>query len=537
MNKKSLMTNSIIVSGLLISNLFTTTHISFAKDLSNKSEHAVNGTEETKVSDDKEKFIDNLKKQNIDQDKISFVKRNWEKMSKNDIYEYLLDVNQKQKNINTFIKNDDVTQKTSAYTNEKKLFNNFSAQRRVKLTKEQLISLGWIGSLSETDINQLNAVLNKYHIDSPEKIAHFLSQVMAESGNGVYTYELGDANYLSYLDYMLGNNGPGQGAFYRGAGYLQLTGKNNYRSFASYINDNNVLTKGYSYVSKTYPWESAAWFFSIHSNANTLAGNGATVEEITRIINGGYNALEKRRSAYQRAKSIFNSSNIYDSLSDTGYNPDSKVSDWMKTDSGVTFRYENGVFNVTKKDGVAVYGYPDNDGKMLDKLKVNDTVTYDYKYVNDGYVWISYVKNNKRYYAQVGFSDNHTSFKPQTQPFGNFNKVNIENLSYSDTIFDKNAKMSQWRQTDSGITFRNEMGRFKVTKDSGVAIYSEPNNDGKQFDTLKKGQYLIYDYKYVNDGYVWIGFEKNGKRYYAQTGFSDGKNNYKPNSDIFGVFF
>ena len=537
MNKKSLMTNSIIVSGLLISSLFTTTHISFAKELPNKSEHAVNGTEETKVSDDKEKFIDNLKKQNIDQDKISFVKRNWEKMSKNDMYEYLLDVNQKQKNINTFIKNNDVAPKTSAYTNEKKQFNNFSAQRRVKLTKEQLISLGWIGSLNETDINQLNAVLNKYHIDSPEKIAHFLSQVMAESGNGVYTYELGDANYLSYLDYMLGNNGPGQGAFYRGAGYLQLTGKNNYRSFASYINDNNVLTKGYSYVSKNYPWESAAWFFSIHSNANTLASNGATVEEITRIINGGYNALEKRRSAYQRAKSIFNSSNIYDSLSDTGYNPDSKVSDWMKTDSGVTFRYENGVFNVTKKDGVAVYGYPDNEGKMMDKLKVNDTVTYDYKYINDGYVWISYVKDNKRYYAQVGFSDNHTSFKPQTQPFGNFNKVNIGNLSYSDTIFDKNAKTSQWRKTDSGITFRNEMGRFKVTKDSGVAIYSEPNNDGKQFDTLKKGQYLIYDYKYVNDGYVWIGFEKNGKRYYAQTGFSDGKDNYKPNSEIFGVFF
>ncbi|MDT0691996.1 SH3 domain-containing protein [Staphylococcus chromogenes] len=84
----------------------------------------------------------------------------------------------------------------------------------------------------------------------------------------------------------------------------------------------------------------------------------------------------------------------------------------MKTDSGVTFRYENGVLNVTKKDGVAVYGYPDNEGKMMDKLKVNDTVTYDYKYINDGYVWISYVKDNKRYYAQVGFSDNHTSFKP-----------------------------------------------------------------------------------------------------------------------------
>ncbi|HAR6090103.1 TPA: hypothetical protein I1663_002302 [Staphylococcus pseudintermedius] len=47
------------------------------------------------------------------------------------------------------------------------------------------------------------------------------------------------------------------------------------------------------------------------------------------------------------------------------------------------------------------------------------------------------------------------------------------------------------------------MGRFKVTKDNGIAIYGEPNNDGKQLDTLKKSQYLIYDYKDVNDGYVW----------------------------------
>lgn len=64
----------------------------------------------------------------------------------------------------------------------------------------------------------------------------------------------------------------------------------------------------------------------------------------------------------------------------------------MKTDSGVTFRYENGIFNVAKKDGTAVYGEPTNDGKLLGRLKLNDEVTYDYKYVNDGYIWISYEK-------------------------------------------------------------------------------------------------------------------------------------------------
>ncbi|EGQ1280348.1 SH3 domain-containing protein [Staphylococcus pseudintermedius] len=81
------------------------------------------------------------------------------------------------------------------------------------------------------------------------------------------------------------------------------------------------------------------------------------------------------------------------------------------------------------------------------------------------------------------------------------------------------------------------MGRFKVTKDNGIAIYSEPNNDGKQLDTLKKSQYLIYDYKDVNDGYVWGALKKIGKRYYAQVAYSDDQNNYKPGTEIFGVFF
>lgn len=225
------------------------------------------------------------------------------------------------------------------------------------------------------------------------------------------------------------------------------------------------------------------------------------------------------------------------SYSDTKLDPQSVVGDWSKTRSGITFRNENGQFTVTKKEGAAVYGEPNNDGKQVTTLKPNTTLNYDYKYVNDGYVWVGFEKEGKRYYVQTGFSDGKIGYKINSQPFGAFTKVNFGENSYSDTPYNSNAITTDWSKTKSGITMRYENGRFKATKDSGVAIYSEPNNDGKQFDTLKKGQYLIYDYKYVNDGYVWIGFEKNGKRYYAQVGFSDGKYGYKPNTQPFGQFY
>ncbi|MEJ7541218.1 SH3 domain-containing protein [Staphylococcus intermedius] len=224
------------------------------------------------------------------------------------------------------------------------------------------------------------------------------------------------------------------------------------------------------------------------------------------------------------------------SYSDTSLNPNAVVSDWMKTRSGVTYRHENGQYTVTRIQGAAVYSAPNNDGKQVTNLKPTTILNYDYKYVNDGYVWVSFEKNHHRYYVQTGYSDGKIGYKIGSEPFGAFTKVNFSELSYSDVPYNSNAITSEWQKTKSGIKMRYENGRFKVTKDKGVAIYSQPNNDGKQFDTLKKHQHLIYDYKYINDGYVWLGFEKNGKRYYAQVGYSDGKYGYKPKTKPFGQF-
>ncbi|EGQ1279455.1 SH3 domain-containing protein [Staphylococcus pseudintermedius] len=270
-------------------------------------------------------------------------------------------------------------------------------------------------------------------------------------------------------------------------------------------------------------------FTSLEQN---IIGN-LTYGEVGRLATHNYNDV-----AYFIRPNFSNKSHQPNaSYSDTQLNPQAIVSDWMKTRSGITYRHENGQYTVTRKEGAAVYGEPNNDGKQLANFKPNTTLNYDYKYVNDGYVWVGFEKNNKRYYVQTGYSDGKIGYKIGSEPFGAFTKVNFGETSYSDTPYNSNAVTSEWSKTKSGIIMRYENGRFKVTKDNGVAIYSEPNNDGKQFDTLKKNQYLIYDYKYINDGYVWVGFEKNGKRYYAQVGYSDGKYGYKPYTHPFGQFY
>ncbi|EPC7176825.1 SH3 domain-containing protein [Staphylococcus pseudintermedius] len=224
------------------------------------------------------------------------------------------------------------------------------------------------------------------------------------------------------------------------------------------------------------------------------------------------------------------------SYSDTPLNSKAVVSDWMNTKSGIIYRHENGKYTVTRNNGLTVYSAPSINGTVVTNLKAATTLNYDYKYVNDGYIWVSFMKNHQRYYIQTGYSDGNKGYKIDSEPFGAFTKVNFAEPSYSDVLYNSNAITSKWQKTKSDITMRYENGRFKVTKEKGVAIYKQPNNNGKKFTTLKKHQHLIYDYKYIHDGYVWLGFEKNGKRYYAQVGYSDGKYGFKPKTQPFGKF-
>lgn len=118
--------------------------------------------------------------------------------------------------------------------------------------------------------------MNKYEINTPERIRHFLSQTASESNQGRSKIEEGEDEYLAglYSDRKedLGNEGSEDALKYRGAGYIQLTGKYNYQKFAEAMGDPRILEEGYSYVAAKYPAEASAFWWS-DNNINRLVDN------------------------------------------------------------------------------------------------------------------------------------------------------------------------------------------------------------------------------------------------------------------------
>jgi putative chitinase len=81
----------------------------------------------------------------------------------------------------------------------------------------------------------VNQTLDKYQINTPLRIAHFLAQIMHESGGFQYVKEIWGPNDWQ-VDYEgredLGNTQPGDGKRFMGRGLIQLTGRANYKEFS-----------------------------------------------------------------------------------------------------------------------------------------------------------------------------------------------------------------------------------------------------------------------------------------------------------------
>ena len=134
------------------------------------------------------------------------------------------------------------------------------------VTKEQLQKVGW-KDVSDLVLKDLNSCLDKFNINTPGRIMHFISQCSHESACGIYTKELASGSaYEGRKD--LGNTQTGDGKKFKGAGYLQLTGRSNYQALANYLNDQSIML-GVDYVATNYPWTSAAyWWYK--NNMNSL---------------------------------------------------------------------------------------------------------------------------------------------------------------------------------------------------------------------------------------------------------------------------
>ena len=93
--------------------------------------------------------------------------------------------------------------------------------------------------------------------------------------------------------HRMGNEG--QGYLWRGRGFLQLTGRDQYRSFASEMRVPEVMDNP-DLVSTDYAMESALHFFK-KNNIWKVCDEGVNydiIKRITRTINGGHNGLAHR---------------------------------------------------------------------------------------------------------------------------------------------------------------------------------------------------------------------------------------------------
>jgi putative chitinase len=180
------------------------------------------------------------------------------------------------------------------------------------------------GHIPDSVISQIPETAAKFGIDTPLRLAHFLAQCGHESGGfkatqenlnysasglrGIFSKYFKEAglaesyqrNPQKIANRVYGNrmgNGPestGEGYKFRGRGYIQLTGKDNYTAFGKAINED--MTANPDKVATHYPLLSAAWFFS-KNGLHKLADGGATdavVTQITKRVNGGTIGLADR---------------------------------------------------------------------------------------------------------------------------------------------------------------------------------------------------------------------------------------------------
>lgn len=187
------------------------------------------------------------------------------------------------------------------------------------LTKQMLLRA--VPTLNKDRVDEFVASFNQwaipFGINNTKRIVHYLAQVFHESGELRYVKEIasGQAYDTGPKAVALGNTPEkdGDGQRYKGRGFIQLTGLNNYKAFnACDLCTEDVVA--HPELVSDFPLNQIAsmWFWQTHG-LNELADkdiDGAKkgediVKAITRIVNGGENGLSQRKVYYRRFKKEF----------------------------------------------------------------------------------------------------------------------------------------------------------------------------------------------------------------------------------------
>jgi putative chitinase len=190
-----------------------------------------------------------------------------------------------------------------------------TAAATAPVTAPNLNLAGLTGKIPDAVLAQIPAAAAEFNITTNLRLAHFLAQCALESAGFTATVE--NLNYSAqrllqvfpkyfkgvdvnayarnpqkigsrvYANRMgNGDEASGDGFKYRGRGYIQLTGKNNYQSFTDQIGEDCVADP--DLVATKYPLASAGFFFN-SNNIWAICDQGATdaiVSKVSTRVNG-----------------------------------------------------------------------------------------------------------------------------------------------------------------------------------------------------------------------------------------------------------
>jgi putative chitinase len=190
------------------------------------------------------------------------------------------------------------------------------------------------GHVPDSVIDQIPGIQEKFGLNTGLRLAHFLAQAGHESGGfrvtnenlnysvkglrGIFkkyfpTDELAAAyakkpqkiaNRVYGNRMGNGDEASGEGFKFRGRGYIQLTGKQNYTAFDAAVEDDILANP--DLVATKHALSSAAWFWN-KNNLNKIADTGATdaaVTMITKRVNGGTIGLADRIKHFKEYYSL-----------------------------------------------------------------------------------------------------------------------------------------------------------------------------------------------------------------------------------------
>lgn len=207
-------------------------------------------------------------------------------------------------------------------------------EKKEMLTYDQLLKINGNKNpeMCKYYIDALNKILPEYKINTKLRLAHFLAQILHESGNLKYKSE--NLNYSAkalrsvfgkyfktdeianqyarkpekianrvYANRMgNGDEASGDGWLRRGRGLIQLTGTDNYKACTKALNVDLMKNPDLIISNAEICMKTACWFWD-KNNLNELADKD-DIKNITKRINGGFNGLEDRSSILKRAKEI-----------------------------------------------------------------------------------------------------------------------------------------------------------------------------------------------------------------------------------------